>query len=181
MDHSFYRSGRRSNLLCTVSYFSVIIAILSHPEYRTFSAMIQCFKKVDGAMGTRPASGERQALARQLSSCAGRIRGYRSRVRWGLENRIRRQQVIRVSLALKSFTYPAMLGTDQELALIKEAIARAAIRVGTRNWVQVGDLDLASGHLPRRLRPRVTVASVISFLVILVPLITVLVSALTKK
>jgi len=89
--------------------------------------------------------------------------------------------VIRVSLALKSFTYPAMLGTDQELALIKEAIARAAIRVGTGNWVQVGDLDLASGHLPRRLRPRVTVASVISFLVILVPLITVLVSALTKK
>lgn len=159
----------------------VVYAFLSVPEYRAFKALIRSVDFFDRAMRAKPAAGARRRLAAQISRSAFKIRACGARMPWRLDRRILRQEANRACQALRQFVYPALLGTDDELRQVKVAIARAAIRVGTRNWVQVGDLAPDSITVPRNMRPRLTLAGIISFLIILVPLITALVSALTSN
>jgi hypothetical protein len=72
-----------------------------------------------------------------------------------------------------------MLGTDEQLMQIKEALAGAAIKVGTTNWVRIGDsksfLSAESTHRGEAF------GWLLPYLVgIVVPVVTALIAALVK-
>jgi hypothetical protein len=169
-------------LLLAYVAFSVFVvrAFLSLPEYRAFKALVKSMDNVDKAMEAKPAIGARRKLAAKLSRSAFKIRACGARMPWRLDRRILRQEANRACQALRQFVYPALLGTDDELRQVKVAIARAAIRVGTHYWVQVGDLAPDPVVVTKNMRPRLTWAGIISFVIILIPLITALVTALAS-
>lgn len=127
-------------LYLALSFLLAIVA-RSSPEYRTFRALVNAISKLNDALETPAAAREREALAEQLINCANNMRAYRAFLSFGLSERIVSREATRGSRALRNLIYPALLGTNEELQQIKEVLARAAIRVGTANWVQVGDLD----------------------------------------
>lgn len=138
--------------IIAIAAFSILMELMvyavgrSSPEYLTFKALIAAMSKVDDAIGSPPASKARKKLARIILSSSRKMQGYRPLLPLRLDKRIQAKEAFRASRALRKLTYLAMLGTDEELAQIKEALAGAALRIGITNWVQVGDLEDTSGY-----------------------------------
>jgi hypothetical protein len=73
-----------------------------------------------------------------------------------------------------------MLGTDEELAQIKEALAGAALRIGKTNWVQVGDLEDTSRYSSSR--KGFALGLLLPWLVgVVIPFTTALIALLAKS
>ena len=134
---------------------------------------------VDEAIGSPFASKARKKLARAILSSSRQMRGYRPILPLRLHKRIQGREAIRASRALRQLVYPVMLGTDEELAQIKEALAGAALRIGTTNWVQVGELESSSAISSAR--KGFAFAPLLPWLVgVVIPLVTALIAALVK-
>jgi len=118
----------------------------SSPEYSTFKALIAAMSKVDNAIGSPPSSKARNKLARRILSSSKKMQSYRPLLPLQFHERIQAREAFRASRALRQLVYPVMLGTDEELAQVKEALAGAALRIGITNWVQVGDLEETSRY-----------------------------------
>jgi hypothetical protein len=152
-------------------------------ERLAFSDLEKWLSKVDQVIGTPLAAKERRALAKGLLACASDIRRCRPFIRFRLHNHILSREAVRGSQALKQLVYPALLGSEEELRQLKEALARAAIRVGTGNWVQVGDLgtkqDKYASYVPLR-EPRLDFRGIGTVLLTLAPAIIGLIAAVVK-
>jgi type IV secretory pathway TrbD component len=159
-----------------VWFLSIYIGVRSSPEYSTFDALVTCIRKVDGAVGKPYASKERKALASQVLSCARRMRSYRSLVPLRMHKRVMSKEAVRASQYLKEFVYPAMFGSDRELAKVKKGLALAAISVGTRNWTQVGG-GVKAVTVSRRTNASAATAWLVPLLTASVPFVTALVTA----
>jgi hypothetical protein len=155
------------------------IIFRSGPEYNTFRTLVLCTSKVNSAMGSQPASSSRKAVAATLLRGAWHMRGYGPIVALRLHQRIIRREATRASRALRDLAYPVVLGTDKELMQVKEALARAAIRVGTSNWVQVGNLVSGVPPTTKLARLRGGYRTLLQLLVaVVVPLAVALIPAL---
>jgi hypothetical protein len=162
------------------AYFWLMLNIIfrSGPEYITFLSLVSCIPKVDDAIGSEPASRARSRAARKIVISAWRIRGYGPIIPLSLRKRIISREATRASRALRGLAYPVLLGTDTELNQVKEALAGAAIRVGTTKWVQVGDLHSISSTSKRS---RLLEALLLPLLAgVVVPLATALISLAAK-
>ena len=118
----------------------------SSPEYSTFKTLIAAMSKVDNAIGSPSSSKARKKLASTILSSSKKMQGYRPLLPVQFHDRIQAREAFRASRALRQLVYPVMLGTDEELAQVKEALAGAALRIGITNWVQVGDLEETSRY-----------------------------------
>lgn len=182
--HNHYDFLITLTVVYIVEFLLLYPVIRSSPEYWTFQALIASLSKVDGAIGSPAASKARKKLSRMILSSSKKMQGYRPLLPLRFHKRIQGREAIRASRALRQLVYPAMLGTDEELVQIKEALAGAALRVGTTNWVQVGDLESSPnygiGH------KRFAFGLLLPWLVgVVIPLITalitVLIAVLTKS
>ena len=163
----------------TIGFLTVWISVHSSPEYATFATLIDCISEVDNVIGSAPAARSRKNLARKLLACVRKMRSYRPIVPLRLHKRIMSQEATRASHALRQLVHPVMLGNDEEIRKVKETLARAAIWVGTANWVQVGDLGDSSVSKP--VRVRAVLGSLVPFFAgVVVPLTAALITALVK-
>jgi hypothetical protein len=153
--------------------------VRSFPDHETFRALVRCTFRVDCAIGTPPGSWQRKAVARRLAHCARRLHRYQPLIPLSLYKRTLAQEATRASQALRGFTRTIMLGTDEDLKQVKEALARAAIRIGTSYWIQVGDLE--SSLSTRFVRRRAAFSSLLPLLTgVVIPVVAALITALIK-
>lgn len=116
-----------------------------------FGDLVSTMSKIDEAMGSQTASKSRRDAAKRLTLCARRMRNYRPLIPLRADKRTLAHEATRASLALRQSINTLILGTDEDLKQVKETLARAAIRVGTNNWVQVGDLGSPSNNSPTQI------------------------------
>lgn len=169
-----------SAVLALIFYALLMATQRSSPEYRTFYALLSCITRIDDAMESKAGARKRQELGKQLLWCARMMRTYRPFFPFRLHKRIMRSAAIRGSRALRKLVYPTMLGTDEELRQVKEILARAAIDVGTADWVLVGDLDSEIKEYPVSKSAPAWVSSqpllaFIGFAVVAIPLVSALI------
>jgi hypothetical protein len=149
------------------------------PERAVFRPLVSCVSIIDSAIGKAPASRPKKAAARRLALCARRMRRYQPLVPLGLYKRTLAQEATRASHALRSFIGPIMLGTDEDLNQVKAALARAAIRIGTSYWTQVGDLEASFSD--KSVQRRAALASLLPLLTgVVIPVVAALITALIK-
>lgn len=130
------------SFICSIIFFSIMLAaVRSSPEVRTFRALVRCMSVVNSALEKPPASRERKLLGNRVLACTRMMQTYRPLLPIRLHKRIIAREATRGSRTLKKLVWPAILGTEEELQQMKVTLARAAIRVGTANWVEVGDLN----------------------------------------
>jgi hypothetical protein len=157
--------------LMIIFLISLWIVRKSSPQALTYSRLVDSIYALNKAAedGSAAASRKRQDLGKRLLKCAATMRTFRPLLPLRLHKRIMSQEAIRGSQALKTLVYPAMLGSDKELQQIKELVARAAIRVGTENWVQVGDLKAEvedyshSKSIPVSILSNATIVALLTF------------------
>lgn len=113
-----------------------------------FGVLVSTMSRIDEAVGSQVASKPRRDAAKRLTLCARRMRNYRPLIPLRADKRILAHEATRASWALRQFINAVIIGTDHDLKHVKETLARAAIRVGTNNWVQVGDLGSPSNNSP---------------------------------
>jgi len=162
----------------TVAFFLGYWIARSFPEVTTFRRLVRCMSSIDSALGNPPASKPRKAAARKLARCARAMNRYRPLIPLSSYKRILAQEATRASQALGAFAKPILLGTDEDLKQVKEALARATIRVGTSYWMQVGDLEDSSinGSVQRR----AAFSSLLPLLTgVVVPLVAALITLIT--
>jgi hypothetical protein len=162
----------------TVAFFLIYWIARSFPEVATFRLLVRCMSSIDSALGNPPASKPRKAAARNLARCARAMNRYRPLIPLSSYKRILAQEATRASQALRAFAKPILLGTDEDLKQVKEALARATIRVGTSYWMQVGDLEDSSinGSVQRR----AAFSSLLPLLTgVVVPLVAALITLIT--
>jgi hypothetical protein len=165
----------------TVLFPVLYLIIRSFPEILAFRRLIRCIPSIDRALNSPPASRSRKRAAKKLARCARAMLRYRPLIPLGSYKRILSQEATRASQVLRYFTNPVMLGTDEDLKQAKVALARAAIRVGTFYWGQVGDLKDLS--INRSVQRRVVFSSSLFPLLtgIVVPVVAALITALVKS
>lgn len=168
-----------ANFLPFIFLFSMVWAYSrAYREYGVFTSLVACIRKMDEALIQSPAiSKERQELAIMLLRCSRRMRAYRSLVPLSLDKRIRNEQVLRASFALRAPVRLVMLGDAEELVSVKGDLARAAIRIGTTNWTQVGNLV---GDIPKPARTRARIQSLLPILALAIPLISTIITVFSK-
>lgn len=105
--------------------------------YPSFQAILVAIRKVDPALKSVFASDERTALAKQLLKCTTGVRSFGSRPPLRLHKKIIRQQAISASTVLQDLVYPAMLGNDRELKVVKSILVKLLLklrrRIGSRS------------------------------------------------
>lgn len=149
----------------------------------SFLTLREALSKVDPALQTVFASAERAALARKLMQCKYQVRRFGSRPVFRLHNEIIRQQAIRASSVFQDLTYLAILGDDKELEKIRSALAKAILKIGTSDWVKVGDITVntdnyAKVKTPRHIFNSGQLITVIIVMLTAIPALPVLISAL---
>ena len=115
-------------------------------QYNSFRAIRDTVPKVNPALGTVLASDKRKALAEALIRCSDSIRTLGPRAPLGLPGKVIRQQAIQASQVLRHLVYPAMLGSDQELEAIRSVLGPASLKIGTSDWVRIGELTVETGQ-----------------------------------
>lgn len=160
------------------------LAFINRPTwalYLSFRDLYITIALTDSALGTALASNERRNLAEWLALCASRIRSFGPRNPLILHKMIVKQQAVRASRVLRYLVYPAMLGSDQELEAIKSALVEAVLKIGTSNWVRIGELTVNVGEYPPvktslQLRPSMDLALIFFTALAAIPAIPILVS-----
>jgi hypothetical protein len=152
-------------------------------QYNSFRAICNTVPKVNPALGSALASDKRKALAAGLIHCSDCIRALGPPAPLGLPGKIMRQQAIQASQVLRHLVYPAMLGSDEDLEAIRSVLGPAALKIGTSNWVRIGELTVETGQYRAvkpglRVRPSSELALLFFTALAAIPAIPVLVSIL---
>ena len=112
-------------------------------QYRLLIALLRAIDLVDcPILRSSPASEPRKRLARQLLECAKRVSYLGPWAARKLDCKVIRQQTVRASQVLCYCVYPALLGDDDEIIAIQTVLAKAALKVGVGNWVEIGELTI---------------------------------------
>lgn len=151
--------------------------------YPSFQAILVAIRKVDPALKSVFASDERTALAKQLLKCTTEVRSFGSRPPLRLHKKIIRQQAISASKVLQDLVYPAILGNDRELKVVKSILVKAAFEIATSNWVKIGELTVGTGHyqtvrLPRQAFRSGQLTTIVVVALTAIPAIPILISSL---
>jgi hypothetical protein len=151
--------------------------------YNAFQAMLMAIRKVDPALKSVFASDERTALAKQLLKCTTEVRSFGSRPPFRLHKKIIRQQAIRASRVLQDLVYPAILGNDRELKIVKSILVKAAFEIARSNWVKIGELTVETGHYqavrpPRQVFRSGQLTTILVVALTAIPAIPILISSL---
>lgn len=153
--------------------------------YLSFVEINKVMRKLDPALQSVPASAERMALARGLLNCSAQVRNsFGSRPGFKLHKKILRQQSIRASRIFEDLVYLAMLGDDEELERVRSVLARAILKIGTSNWIKVGDITVETDKYERvpparfRFMSPDRLTSIILVALTAIPAIPILISAL---
>jgi hypothetical protein len=126
----------------------IFMARRVYARYRCLLALIWALPMAARADGTLPLSRERRALSRQLLQCAKRS-GYFGP--WNprrLDNQIIGDQADAAAQVFRRLVYPALLGDEADLRCVGEVLARAALKVGTSNWVTLRKLGTIADRFP---------------------------------
>jgi len=147
----------------------------------SFRAVLGAMQKVDAALQSAYASPPRAALASELLKCAKRIRFFGSRPGFRLHMQIIKQEARRASKVLRDLIYPAMLGNDKELEELRSVLGKAAVEIGTSNWVKVCDLAMETGQyqadqIHRRIFSSGRLTAILILALTAIPAIPILVS-----
>lgn len=126
-------------LLYLICIFSINPMRRFIARYRLITALLHTLTKVDPAMGTPPASADRQILAHKLIFCAKMAVYLGPLMARNLDRKIIRSKAACVSEVLRQCVYPALLGSDVELTDVATVLARAALKVGVSDWVKIGE------------------------------------------
>jgi len=57
-----------------------------------------------------------------------------------------KQEARRASKVVQDLIYPAMLGNDKELEELRSVLGKAAVEIGTSNWVKICDLAIETAQ-----------------------------------
>ena len=151
--------------------------------YPLFLALHKALWKLEPAAQSPFASAERVALAKQLLNCRASVRSFGSRPATRLCSKIIRQQAIRASNVFQDLVYLALLGEYTEFEQIRSFLAQAFLKIGTSNWVRIGDMTVDTEKYQRVKPPRRVFNSerIITFIIVVltaIPALPVLIAAL---
>jgi hypothetical protein len=115
-------------------------------QYRSIRGMLPAVlvaaSMVVSELPSPPASPERRDLARGLITCAKRIVDFSPLIVHRFEKKVIRQQAVRASEVLQNLVYPALFGSEAELESVVSTLVKAAVKVATSNWAQIGELNV---------------------------------------
>jgi hypothetical protein len=100
--------------------------------------IIECMDGVDLARRTPPGSPQRIKLANSLAACSKAMMIFARRP-WGpaIASKILRQRAADLNGAIQDLAYPALLGTDRDLGIIKNALGEMTYMLSLNNWVGI--------------------------------------------
>jgi hypothetical protein len=160
-------------------YVPLWIWARSGRESTMIKRLLACIDKMNDDLLKSPAiSKERQRLAKLIFRCSRKMRSYRVLLPHRTDQRIRNEQVLRASFAIRQPMRLVMLGNAEDLNFVKANLARAVIRIGTGNWTQVGDL---AGEVTKSIRTQARYASLLPILGFVVPILTAIIAGLLKS
>lgn len=146
-----------AGLSVTAYYFLLILTVMppsrrrAVTQYVALRRILRAVAWLDRAFPAAPeatsppATASRVILARLLLKCADAMYKFSPRVVRKLDGKILRGEAIRAAQVFRNLVRPALLGGDEAHALIKDTLMKAALCIGTWNWVRVGDLNVGDG------------------------------------
>ena len=106
-------------------------------QYLAFQLAFRALRRVDGALGTLPLSGQRVSLAKAITACSWQIRKFAPIFPVSVHHRIARNCAIHARRATQALVYPALLGDDEELRAVRASLSEMVGAIGKSRWMDI--------------------------------------------